>query len=96
MPPPHSCPKPRLTILNTKPWYEVVVRLRAGKPLPFPLMTTVCAQDELLRLVRAAEKRGVRLSVTTDERIPGQPENVEALLALLPEKARKVRGPKPH
>ncbi|MDH3599108.1 MAG: hypothetical protein OEU26_05650 [Candidatus Tectomicrobia bacterium] len=71
--------------------YEVLLRLRAGKPLPFPLMTTVGAQDELLRLIRAAEKRGVRLTVTTDERIPVQPESVEALLALLPEKTRKDR-----
>jgi hypothetical protein len=68
-----------------------VLRLRAGKLLPFPLMTTVGAQDELLRLIRVAERRGVRLTVITDERIPVQPESVEALLALLPEDTCKDR-----
>jgi hypothetical protein len=54
-------------------------------------MTTVGAQDELLRLIRVAERRGVRLTVITDERIPVQPESVEALLALLPEDTCKDR-----
>ncbi len=75
--------------------YEVILRLRADKLLPFPLMTTVCTQDELLRLVRAAEQRGVRLCVMTDERLPVQPESVQALLALLPEQTRTDRASKP-
>jgi len=65
--------------------YEVVIRLRTGRPLPAQLMTLVRTQDELQRLVRAARGRDVRLAVTTDLRTPTQPQSVDELLALLPD-----------
>ena len=64
--------------------YEVVVRLKLGKPLPARLMTMVTTQDELLKLVRAVDGRNIRLAVITDERTLHQPQTVEALLAKLP------------
>lgn len=69
--------------------YEVAIRLRTGRPLPAQLMTMVRSQDDLQRLVRAARGRDVRLAVTTDLRTPTQPQSVDELLALLPDKARK-------
>ena len=64
--------------------YEVVMRLKIGRPLPALLMTTVCTQGELLQLVRAVEGRGIRLAVTTNERTQRQPQSVEELFARLP------------
>lgn len=58
--------------------YEVVLRLKVGKPLPAHLMTTVHTQDELLELVKAVEGRGIRLALMTDER-GQQPQSVEEL-----------------
>jgi hypothetical protein len=71
--------------------YEVVIRLKTGRPLPAQLMTLVRTRDELQRLTRAASGRDVRLAVTTDLRAPAQPQNVDELLALLPEQARARR-----
>ena len=68
--------------------YEVVIRLKTGRPLPAQLMTMVRSQDELHRLVRAARGRDVRLAVMTDLRTPTQPQSVDELFALLPEKPR--------
>jgi hypothetical protein len=69
--------------------YEVVVRLKTGRPLPAQLMTMVRSQDDLHRLIRAARGRDVRLAVTTDLRTPTQPQNVDELFTLLPEKTRE-------
>lgn len=62
--------------------YEVIARLRSGKFLPDLVMTAVRTSDELLRLSKIADKRGVRLAVVTDERTRRQPQSVEELLAL--------------
>lgn len=69
--------------------YEVVIRLKTGRPLPTQLMTMVRAQDELQKLVRAAQGRDVRLAVMTDLRTAAQPQSADELLALLPEKIRE-------
>ena len=69
--------------------YEVIIRLKTGRPLPAQLMTLVRTRDELQRLARAAGGRDVRLAVRTDLRSPTQPQNVDELLALLPEQARQ-------
>jgi len=69
--------------------YEVVIRLKTGRPLPAQLMTLVRSQDDLHRLVRAARGRDVRLAVMTDLRTPTQPQSVDELFALLPEKPRE-------
>ena len=71
--------------------YEVVVRLRTGRPLPARLMTVVRTQDDLQKLMRAAQRRDVRLAVTTDRRTPTQPQSADELLALLPEQTRDTR-----
>lgn len=68
--------------------YEVVIRLKTGRPLPARLMTMVRTQDDLLKVNRAAQRRGVHLAVMTDERIPVQPQSVDELLALLPTTTR--------
>jgi hypothetical protein len=72
--------------------YEVVVRLKTGRPLPTCLMTTVSFQDELLRLVRAVEGKGIRLALMTDERTRAKPQSVAELLAHLPKLQRVQRG----
>ena len=66
--------------------YEVVIRLKTGRPLPEQLMTVVRTQDDLQKLIRAAQRREVRLAVTTDRRTQSQPQSVDELLQLLPEK----------
>ena len=66
--------------------YEVVVRLKTGRPLPAQLMTMVRSQDDLHKIVRAARGRDVRLAVMTDLRTTPQPQSVDELFALLPEK----------
>lgn len=71
--------------------YEVVIRLKTGRPLPDRLMTMVRSQDDVQKLVRAAQRRDVRLAVMTDLRTPNQPQSVEELLALLPETTRDHR-----
>jgi hypothetical protein len=68
--------------------YEVVIRLKTGRQMPACLMTTVSSQDELLRLVRAVEGKGIRLALMTDERTRAKPQSVEELLALLPKPQR--------
>ncbi|ETW98016.1 MAG: hypothetical protein ETSY1_20460 [Candidatus Entotheonella factor] len=74
--------------------YEVVIRLKTGRPLPDQLMTMVRTQDDLHKLVRAAQSRDVRLAVMTDLRTTDQPQSVEELLALLPEQTRDNRNKK--
>jgi len=71
--------------------YEVVIRLKTGRPLPDQLMTMVRSQDDLQKIIRAARGRDVRLAVTTDLRLPNQPQSVDDLLALLPETTRETR-----
>ena len=66
--------------------YEVVVRLKTGRPLPAQLMTMVRSQDDLHKIVRAVRGRDVRLAVMTDLRTTPQPQSVDELFALLPEK----------
>lgn len=72
--------------------YEVVMRLKTGRQMPACLMTTVSSQDELLRLVRAVEGKGIRLALMTDERARAKPQSVEELLAHLPKLDRFQRG----
>lgn len=72
--------------------YEVVVRLKTGRPLPACLMTTVSSQDELLRLVRAVEGKGIRLALMTDEKTRAKPQSIEELLTHLPKLQRFRRG----
>ena len=67
--------------------YELVVRLKTGRPLPAQAMTIVRGKDELERLMRAVNGHNIRLAVMTDERISPQPQTVEALLAQLPGRA---------
>ncbi len=74
--------------------YEGVIRLKTGRPLPDQLMIMVRSQDDLHKLVRAARGRDVRLAVMTDRRTPTQPQSVDELLALLPEKTRENRSQK--
>jgi hypothetical protein len=69
--------------------YEAVIRLKTGRPLPDQLMIMVRTQDDLQKIVRAARGREVRLAVMTDLRTPTQPQSVDELLALLPEKTRE-------
>jgi hypothetical protein len=68
--------------------YEVVIRLKTGRPLPACLMTTVSCQEELLRLARAVEGKGIRLALMTDERTRAKPQSVDELLAHLPKLQR--------
>ena len=70
--------------------YEVVLRLKTGKPLPDRLMTTVSTPDELGQLVQAVEGQGIRLAVMTDERGHPQLQSVEELLTQLA--CRRSRG----
>lgn len=74
--------------------YEVVIRLKTGRPLPTQLMTMVRTQDDLQKLVRAAQGRDVRLAVMTDLRTLTQPQSADELLALLPEKIRESSNKK--
>ncbi len=69
--------------------YEVVIRLKTGRPLPAQLMTMVRTRDDLQKLVRAAQGRGIHLAVVTDERTPVQPQSVDELLTLLPTTTRE-------
>ncbi len=69
--------------------YEVVIRLKTGRPLPAQLMTMVRTRDDLQKLIRAAQGRDVRLAVMTDQRTPAQPQSVDELLALLPAATRE-------
>jgi hypothetical protein len=66
--------------------YEVVLRLKTGKPMPERLMIIVGTQDELLQLVEAVEGQGIRLALMTDERGHPQPQSVEDLLSRLASK----------
>ena len=74
--------------------YEVVIRLRTGKPLPDRLMTTVSTPEELEQLVEAVEGREIRLAVMTDERGRPQPQSVEDLRTQLA--SHRPRGEPPN
>jgi hypothetical protein len=75
--------------------YEVVLRLTTGKPLPDRLMTTVRTPEELAQLVHAAEGRGIRLAVMTDERGRPHPQSVEELHDQLTRARPRGKPPNP-
>jgi hypothetical protein len=74
--------------------YEVVIRLRTGKPLPDHLMTMVSTPGELEQLVEAVKGWGIRLAVMTDERGRPQPQSVEELRTQLA--SHRPRGEPPN
>lgn len=64
--------------------YELVLRLRVGRPLSARTLICVSSQQELLELIHGIEGMDITLDLMTDDRNKPAPANLDDLMALLP------------